>query len=371
VSAGSWRDDLVDDLRVALPPFVVARVLVLLAWLLANAVVHRWFAVDPVQIGDGLVAWDGTWYRDLAQVGYGGLPEEGVRFFPLYPLLGRALAAPFGGSAAVPLLVLANVAALGFAVLVRRLVMFAKQDRSAADRAVWAVTLFPPAFVLVWAYAESIMLVAAVGAFLAARRGRWWWAAALGLVAGATRPLGLALTAAMVIEAVREREGVRTADWLGRLAAVVAPIAGAGAFLVWTQRTYGDWSLPFTVQDQLRGQGANPLTRLVQGVGDMFGVERFGDGLHVPFAIAFVVLLVLTFRRWPASYGAYAAVVLAAALSAANFNSVERYALNAFPIVLTFALLLDTERWERLGLAVCGGGFVALTALAWIGVYVP
>jgi len=361
---------LVDDIRAVLAPFIAARVLLIVAWLLAAGIADHLHASRPEQLGEGLLAWDGTWYRDIAQVGYRSLPAEGVRFFPLYPMLGRALAVPFGSAASVPLVLIANFVSFGLAILVRRLVIFERRDVALADRSVWAICLFPPSFVLCWAYSESMMLLAAVGAFFCARRGRWWWAAACGVVAGATRPVGLAVAAAMVIEALRDVKVTRLGDRVARGAAVVAPALGAGAYLAWVNSTYGSWSLPFDVQTDLRGE-ANPAVRVIRGIGDIFGVERFGDGLHVPFALGFIALLVITFRRWPASYGVYATLVLLAALSASNLNSVERYALNAFPIVLTFALVLKTQRWERLGLAVCGSGFVALASLAWLGVYVP
>lgn len=365
-----WSARLAEDLRVALLPFVVARALLALGWLLATAIANRYYAAQPAQIGEGLMAWDGTWYREIAQVGYSGLPEEALRFFPLYPLLGRALAWPAGGSASVPLLIVSNLAALALAVAVRRLVLFEKGDAAVADRATWAITLFPPAFVFTFAYSESIMLLTVVGAFLSARKGRWWWAAGCALLAGASRPVGVAVAAAMAVEAIR---GWRRGSWnerCGSVASVASPLVGAAIYLAWVSASFGRWTIPFDVQSELRGE-TNPLTRMVHGFGDLFGVERFGDGLHVPFAIAFVILLGITFWKWPASYGAYASLVLLAALSASNLNSLERYGLNAFPLVLSFALLLNTRRWERFGLASCGCGFVALTALAWLRIYVP
>jgi hypothetical protein len=125
------------------------------------------------------------------------------------------------------------------------------------------------------------------------------------------------------------------------------------------------------VQDDLRGTGTDPFSRMWQGLQDLVGPERFGDGLHVPFALGFVVLLVLTFRWWPASYGLFAGGVLVAALSADNLNSLERYGLNAFPLVLTLAMVASDPRVERPVLVVSAGGFVALASLAWTGAYVP
>jgi hypothetical protein len=103
----------------------------------------------------------------------------------------------------------------------------------------------------------------------------------------------------------------------------------------------------------------------------MFGAERLGDGLHIPFAIAFVALLVLTFRWWPVSYGIFAAIVLAVALGAENLNSLERYGLNAFPLALTLAVLTRNAKLDRVVTTVLAGGVVALSALAWTGAYVP
>jgi O-antigen ligase len=103
----------------------------------------------------------------------------------------------------------------------------------------------------------------------------------------------------------------------------------------------------------------------------MFGAERLGDGLHIPFAIAFVALLVLTFRWWPVSYGIFAAIVLAAALGAENLNSLERYGLNAFPLALSLAVATRNAKFDRVVTTVLAGGVVALSALAWTGAYVP
>ena len=365
-----WRR-LGDDLRVVGPAWLVARILFALGWWVAVAVADRWYAVRTPALQDGLLAWDGSWYRDIATKGYESLPLESLRFFPGYPWLGK-LVSPLTGFSVSPALVLvANLGAVVVAVLVRRLVQAETDDRAAADRAVWVVMLFPSAFTLVLAYAESLFLVGAVGALFAARRGRWGWALAAGLLASVTRPLGILLVVPLAIEAVRAWRGSDEDRRLWSVLAVGAPVAGTALYLGWVDRAWGKWTLPLTVQNDLRSMDVDPLTRILRGVGDLVGGDRFGGALHVPFAIAFVVLLVLTGRRWASSYTAYAALVLVAALSAANLNSIERYALNAFPLLLTLALLLRTPRLERWGLAVCGCGFVALTSLAFLGVYVP
>ncbi|MCC5950462.1 MAG: hypothetical protein JJU45_00045 [Acidimicrobiia bacterium] len=360
------------DIVAVGPALVTARVLVAMAWWFSGALAGPLHDAAPPRVHrEGLLAWDGTWYEAIAALGYGNIPDEALRFFPLYPLVARWLAAPFGGDVAWTLVVVANVSAVAVAVAVLRLARLEGVSEAAARRAACFVSLFPAGFVLVWAYSEALFLVAAVGTFLGARSQRWGLAATCAFAAAATRPLGLLLVAPLAVEALRWWRPSDVAHRLASAAAVVAPLAGTGAYLAWVGWRFGDALSPFTVQGDFRGDAVNPLVRIGRGLGDLVGPERFGEGLHVPFAVAFVVLAVLTFRRWPLSYGLYAAAVLVVALAADNLNSLQRYALNAFPLAMTFGVLLHTERWERLGLAVSACGLFSLATLAWMAIYVP
>jgi hypothetical protein len=360
------------DLRQVLPSWLAARALVAAGYALALWVAQRSFeAGRPPQLNEGLLVWDGNYYRDIATIGYGALPVGALRFFPLYPLLARALDVVLLGHIELSLLLISNGCALALAVVLRRLVLFESHDEDLARRTVWMTALFPSAFVLVLAYAEALFLLLALLTFWGIRRERWVLAAVCGFLAALTRPVGFLLIAPVVVEALRRRRGVSVGEWARRALAVVAPGLGIGLYLFWIDRTYGAPLLPFTAQSDLRGQGANPVVRLIDGVGDLFGPERFRDGLHIPFAIAFLVLLVVVFRRWPLSYGVFAAAMLYAALSATNLNSVERYGLNGFPLILGLASITARPRAERIVLVVSGGGLASLAALAWLGVYVP
>lgn len=364
-----------DDLRDVLPAWVTARLLVAAGFVVALATADTLVpGARPAQLDEGLMSWDGTFYQGIAERGYAALADAPVRFFPLFPLLGRALAFVFGGRADIALVLISNVAALGVGVLVRRLVLLEKgRDRTGlaiADRSVWLMMLVPPAFVLVFAYAEALFLVAAVAMFLSMRTERWWWAAALGVAAALIRPHGLFLVAPAAVEVLRGWRTVAVLRWPARLAAVVGPAVGTVIYLAWSERAFDDWQAPFRVQEAFRGEIVDPVTRLAQGVGDL-GSDSFGDGLHLPFAVAMVVLAGLTFRYWPASYGVYATVIVVVSLSAENLNSLERYGLNAFPLVLTLAVLVRAPRAERITLALCGGGLLAFTSLALLGALVP
>jgi len=363
---------LLEELRAVAVPWITARLLLAVAFVTAVAIADRLLpGARPTQLTEGLVAWDGTWYRDIALHGYASLPEEGLRFFPLFPLLGRFLGVATLGRVDVALVIIANLSSLALAVGLRRLVMLERNDARLADRAVWMTALFPGAFVLAFAYAEALWLLAAVMVFWGVRSRRWWWAALAGLIAGLTRPLGVVLAVPAAIELLRRWPEADRAERLRGAAAVVAPVLGTLAYLGWVGRSFGDMWLPFTVQSELRGDSVDPLTRLWDGLSQMIGPERLGDGLHIPFAIAFLVLLALTFRWLPVSYGAFAALVLVAAIGTENLNSLERYGLNAFPLALSLAMVCGHPRFDPVVRSVLSGGFVALASMAWLGAYVP
>jgi hypothetical protein len=366
------------DLGAALPGWVVARVLVATAYALAVAATNELTGERTTELSRGLMAWDGSFYEDITRVGYGGLPEEALRFFPLFPLLGKGLSFVLLGKEAPALVLLANVAALFAAAAIHRLTLAETGDAATARRAAWLVALLPPAFVLVWGYAEALFLLTTIGCLYCLRSKRWWWAAALGAAAALCRPLGLILVAPAAIEVVG---GLRPWGrvWFDRLrehgvaglAAVLGPVAGCGAYLTYVWWRFGDAFLPFTVQGGFRGDATDPLSRLAEGVGELASTDTFGDGLHLPFAVGLVVLLVLCGRRLPGSFTVYSGLIVFVTLSAENLNSLERYGLNAFPLVVALAVYTADERVDRAVLTVSAAGLVGLATLAWLGAYVP
>jgi hypothetical protein len=132
----------------------------------------------------GLLGWDAGFYADVAEHGYPADRPETTRFFPLVPLLARAVGLVPGVSTGVALLVVANIGALVFALLVQRLARAEGLDEGGAARAIWLLTLAPPAFVLVMGYAESVFGALAVAFLAALRRRAWGHAAVFGLLAG-------------------------------------------------------------------------------------------------------------------------------------------------------------------------------------------
>ncbi len=367
-----WSPARRAELAAALPPWIVARLLVVLGYLIVDAAIddlapHR----STFEFDRHLLAWDGDWYDAIADRGYDDLPDEAVRFFPLFPLLGRALGWVLLGNQGLALVVIASVAALVAGMLLYRLALEETGDEVLAKRAAWLFALFPGAFVLVWGYAEGLMLVALIGAFLAFRRQAWWVAGALGLVAGLARPLGLFLVLPAAWEASRGWRETVGRERLARLAAVAGAPLGVLSYLTYTALQGPGFFDPLSEQSPYRGALQDPVSRLAEAIGDLVSPDTLGDAVHPPMAILMVVLTVVVVRRLPIRYSLFTIPVVTLSLSAESFNSLERYGLNAFPLVLALAMLTRREELSRAAIALGAGGVTALTAFAWIGNYVP
>ena len=363
-------------LTAVLPGWVAARVLVVGALALSRSLVdklHPGVATAAARAHEGLLAFDGSWYARIAQHGYAPLPDESIRFFPLVPLLSRGLAeiTPFDERAS--LVIVANASALALGLLLYRLICVETGDATLARRSVWVLALAPPAYVYVMGYSEATASALAVVTFVGLRSRRWGLAAVGGALAGLARPLGVLLVVPAAIEVARGWGTAQPRERWRRVVALVAPVAGAGAYLAWVQVRFGDWLLPFRIQERanLRGQFANPFVTLERAARGLLHGHAVGTGSHVPWAILLAVGVVLAFRRWPPAYGAFAAAVLATGLSSRNLDSLERYALSAFPFVIVAAGLLSREWLERLVLVLSGSAMVGYAVLVFLGAAVP
>lgn len=346
--------------------------------------------------GDLLVApaarWDSVWYLTIAERGYGDEHNHAqAAFYPLYPLLMRAVAWIVGS----PLLAGILVSLVCFLVALVLLHKLAAIELGARDArgTVLLVAFAPTAFFFSAVYSESLFLLVTVGAFLAARSGRWAWAGALGGLAALTRNSGVLLLvplallflygpradrAALPLVATGERMRDLRARLVPRhppsrqiLWLALVPL-GLALYLGWCAIALGDVFAPYHAQ-ALWLRHFEPLGAAVGGVrAAVLGLRQlvhgspmpryFDDNLGDPFLVAGESLMLFGFlvfavvacvgalRRLPFAYGAYAAVALAMTLSypldAQPLMSLPRY------IVVLFPLQMYVARWagERGGI---------------------
>ena len=323
-----------------------------------------------------LGGWDTTWYLDIARHGYAhdtgqvGTVFTNLAFFPLLPGIMAAFLAvginPFVGA-----LVVANLAFLG-ALAAFRALTAERDGEAAASRAVWTLALLPTAVYCSLAYTESIALVCAIAAAVAAVRGRYLLAGVVAAAASLTRPTGILVVVLIGLLALRSSPDPATR--LRRAAAAVVPsVLAVGAFLAWMAAARGSALLPFEAQRAWdRGQlGIGLVTtapgelragwdHIVHGTG--------GAAWHATIRdlVVLVAALVLLALLWRAEGGirspwvAYSAVVLAVPLSSGTITSMARFSLMAFPLLWPLADWLGRDPRRARAAAVVA---VAVTVL--------
>jgi hypothetical protein len=367
------ESSIVGDFGTALVPWLASRALVLAALGASRHLVdHLGLQPRPIALRQGLLGWDAAFYGDIARGGYDSVGRDGLRFFPLLPLAGRAVGLLPFVDARGGVVIVANLSALVAAVLLVRLVTIETGDRALAARSAAVLLLAPHAFVFVMGYAEALLCALAVAMFLGLRREHWWLAAAAGFAAGLCRPVGVILVLPALVEAVqawRRRRGPRLAPAI----ATIAPAAGLASYLVWVRHRTGDLFLVLRLQNarNLRGGTVSPLTSVGHAFHELASGDRIGYGLHALTAVVVVVLIFVVGRRLPLSYTVYAAAAVLVALCARNLDSLERYSLSTFPLVIAAGMLLRRPTLERAAFVVVAGGLVAAAILAFTGALVP
>jgi len=354
------------------------------AWLLSRVVVLAALLTArliPGHRNASLLAWDASWYDTIAVHGYAASPAGAVRFFPALPLLARWSATVLTLSPARSwavggmLIVIANAAALLYLALARRVALQAGLGARAADLVPAAVAFAPAGFVLVMGYTEPLFGVLLCVVLLGARGGRWLPCALAGLAAGALRPTGVLLCLPVAIEACRGLRQVTLGGLTARLAAAGAPAAGLALYLGWAWQAYGDPLAPFraqTVAGLRGGLVVDPLATLVAAGRTLVAGHPGTVLIRVVWIGVALALLVVSARRLPASFTAFAAATLFLAVTAATFSSFERYAGSALPLLLAAAAVLADRPRLRLAAAI-GAPLVlfgqSLLSFAWT--YVP
>lgn len=323
------------------------------AGVLAVAVAAWWTGRSPVRVlGE---SWDSTWYLRIAENGYGrtqiwpgiGSVQSDSAFFPLYPVLIRCASAVLPGSLAVAALAVAWLAAGAAAVGVYRVGAHLLGARAGLLLVVlWAV--LPHALMLTLAYTEALLTAFAAWALYALLRGRWGWAAGLAVLAGLTRPTGIAVAAAVVVSAAWElwrRRGRAPAVWA---AALAAPAGWASYVLLVGVRRGDPLGGYFAVQSGWGSRfdfGAGAVASALHALGG--GNVELATHVTVVLLVAALVLagLLAADRSTPLPLLVYTGVLLVMTYGGAGFfESKPRFLLPAFPLLLPVAALMAKAR---------------------------
>lgn len=292
-------------------------------------------------LGDVVVAWDGTWYWFLAVSGYpaelprtddGLVAENAWAFMPIYPYLAQVVSLPFGAWAAGAVIV-SLVAGYAASVVLYHLLR-TRLDESATT---WAVIFFasgPLAALFQVGYAETLNLLWLFCALWAVVRRRYALLYVLIPLMAFTRPGVLAFSLFLALYGVwrwfrRHRDPLRVPEivhivTLGLLAAaagfawqwIAAAVTGEPDAYLSTELAWR--------RNWIEGEATfAPLEGFLSGVGFWFGtIWRLPVGLGyallgatvIAIAVALIALpqvrrLGIEIRLWSASYLVYLLLV--------------------------------------------------------------
>ena len=366
------------DWRWALPRiaalFIVTRLLVLAVAVsveLTQPDTPEGVAFDDRPIVTSLTAWDGTWHLGIAADGYHAEPTTAVNgrlyvdyaFYPLYPAVTRIASLAIDGDVPIAGLLVANGAfALALVALYALSVRFLTPKRALLS--LWFLALAPGAAAFSMSYSESLFLLFAVSAFLAAETRHPWIAGIAVALATLTRAPGILLVLPLAVLYI-QRDGLRpTKAWIPL---VLAPLA-LGGFFAFLWRLTGDPLAPLTAQSYwdrpeflaaaVEAQSAAVTEWLAEPVRGSAGstLGPIWVGLLIFHLFLFVFFRPDRIRPayWLVAILAFVSVVLAASLM-----SGPRFLAVAWP----FAWVLANRR-SRVGQAVVLVAYAALQSVA-------
>ncbi len=335
-------------------------VLVAALWLHVLRVPRGYFgeAVFAHPFG-ALEAWDGLWYRQVAERGYLLIPghQSDPAFFPFYSVLLKLV-----GATGLPLgvagLLLSNAFFLGalfaFDAFGRRIV-----GSSLARRATLLLAVFPMGYVCSMVYPASLALLAFALVGLFSVEGRWLSCAAAAAVAALACPEGVLLFLPIAgCLATRWRYIGPQTRGRGIAAVLAAPAAAISfpVYLGWTLRNPLAWS--DAQQAWGRSFRVDGAWHSLAGVGTHLGRSPWAArdiGLCI-----FTLLLLSLARRVGAPLGwiLLGAMLVLLPLGSGSFESDARFGLLALPAYWGLAAL-TSRRWTFRLIAVFSAALLA------------
>jgi hypothetical protein len=295
---------------------------------------------ETVDIGDV------GWYMAIALFGYEAGPFDSGdphnwAFFPLFPLIVRA-AYGVTGEAQMTGMLVSHICFFGALVVLHRYIVTRGGDTGTADRAVFYLAFFPSSYVFSLPLTESLFLLLSVGSIFAAERQRWIASGVLAGFTSATRVTGILLLAPLALLAWGS---LRAAGWKSKFRSaclLFAPI-GLLAYMLYLGQLTGN---PFAFRDVQQAWGrALGMRQLVRAVVDyavspgLVAASWDFRLLNVAaLLLALAAALVLAVRRdWALS--AYTFVSVLVPLATGSLQSMNRYIVVLFPIVLVLGLV--------------------------------
>jgi len=348
---------------------LTAYALIALWILLINAIFFVWAFSSSKGAGlDASLA--GIWYRTIDADNYAEIaahwyyPVEGshllykIAFFPLYPLLMRAVqmivsSYPLAG------VIVSSVCAFMGGVMLYKLVMleYGKGAESRAFRAVKYMLIFPSAFFFMVPMTESLYLFITIAFFYYLLQKNYAAAGMLSFLAALTRSQGLLLFVPFLFELISDALSggfeIKPGPMLKRGAFILGAPLGSALYLLLNWQFHGN---PFQFTIYQKEHWHNSLSffwNTAAYLKDyMLGYIRSGNyrllfGLSIPNIISFwgtLALILFGVKKRGASVTLYSLAYFIVSFGHGWLISGPRYAACLFPLALTASDLVEDRK---------------------------
>jgi hypothetical protein len=287
-----------------------------------------------------LLRFDSAWYADILSHGYRH-SDGPTAFYPLYPLVSRAVKSLLGIDQWSALLLVANISALIAVLLMTKFV----KDELGDEIALLSLAFFcffPSSLFLSAGYAESLCLVFIIFSFILLTRQKFVLAAAVAGLSLGTRSTGIVMLPVILWEMWRQH----SLPWprlLPRLVLCgVLAASGLLVYMVYLEIKFGQ-PLAFATSQQHWASGSI--------------LERFASAVTLsPFLnlnwreggwfLCFLALTVWSFRRLQPSASLFALGTLMLPYLTLGFTlSMNRFLLMCFPAFMCLGVLCKGRLW--------------------------
>ncbi|MFJ2438899.1 hypothetical protein ACIOWG_00195 [Streptomyces sp. NPDC087658] len=288
--------------------------------------------------------WDSLWYVRVIERGYDfvlvapdGRRLSDMAFFPLLPWLEKMLSWITGFSHPEAGLLVSAVASLVAASGIFAVVRI-YHGESVAVLAVVLWAALPVGIVQSMAYSESLFMATASWSIYCALNQKWVPAGLLASAAGLTRPIGLAVTCAVLVAAVQavKKNGASKSLMVG---ALISPV-GAASYFLWVAAQKSSPFGYFEVQKEW-GNGFDGGVAFAEFIVDLMFSRSFWGGIGLVAGIAILIwAYLLGFKNnYPLPLQVYSGIVIALALcSSGYFGSKPRLLSPAFTVLIPLAV---------------------------------
>jgi hypothetical protein len=291
---------------------------------------------------------DGGWYITIAKLGYEQMPfTVGYHrwvFFPLYPLLLRALSYLTGGYELTGML-LSSLFFFIALVFLYKLVREFGYDDETAERTIFYLAVFPTSYFFSLPLTESLFLLLTVGSFYAARRERWTSAGILAALASATRFIGVLMLPTLVLLYWQK---YRARPRLNALGILLAP-TGLFVYMLYLRYLTGN---AFAFKDAQSAWGRTsgfflkPLFDYLMNPALVAPPSGGGNFFLLHFAVALMVLVCAykLARRgeWVLAFYTFCSALVP--LTSQNMVSFTRYMAVVFPVFMMLGIAGQSPR---------------------------